>query len=78
MKKLIINIKYTLLFMLLVSTLGCSSSDNDNTPIFGGVVSSTYTNPVIKQSTPDPTVIRARDGKLYAYATEDTHNVPIF
>ena len=38
----------------------------------------TYQNPVIKKSLPDPTVIKAQDGKFYLYATEDTHNVPIY
>lgn len=37
-----------------------------------------YYNPVIKWSLPDPTVIRAADGYFYLYATEDTHNVPIY
>ena len=38
----------------------------------------TYQNPVISRSLPDPTVIRAQDGYYYLYATEDTHNVPIY
>lgn len=38
----------------------------------------TYQNPVIKYSLPDPSVIRAKDGNFYLYATEDTHNVPIY
>jgi len=38
----------------------------------------TYQNPVIKWSLPDPTVIKAADGNFYLYATEDTHNVPIY
>lgn len=37
-----------------------------------------YCNPVINQSAPDPTVIRADDGYYYLYATENTRNVPIF
>ena len=37
-----------------------------------------YHNPVIQRSLPDPTVIRAQDGYFYLYATEDTHNVPIY
>lgn len=37
-----------------------------------------YSNPVINQSAPDPTVIRADDGMYYLYATENTRNVPIF
>ena len=38
----------------------------------------TYKNPVIKYSLPDPSVIRAQDGNFYLYATEDTHNVPVY
>lgn len=37
----------------------------------------TYSNPVVARSLPDPTVIRAKDGNFYLYATEDTRNVPI-
>jgi beta-xylosidase len=38
----------------------------------------TYANPVINQSAPDPTVIRAADGHFYLYATENVPNTPIF
>lgn len=37
-----------------------------------------YRNPVIPNSAPDPTVIRAKDGYFYLYATEDVRNVPIY
>lgn len=37
-----------------------------------------FTNPVIKHSTPDPSIIRAADGFFYLYGTEDTHNMPIY
>lgn len=37
-----------------------------------------YYNPVINRSLPDPSVIKAPDGYFYLYATEDTHNVPIY
>ncbi|WP_461533153.1 family 43 glycosylhydrolase [Sinomicrobium sp.] len=36
-----------------------------------------YANPVVAQSLPDPTVIRAQDGMYYLYATEDIRNTPI-
>jgi len=39
---------------------------------------STYTNPIIDRSLPDPTVIRDSDGTYWLYATEDIHNVPIY
>ncbi|MEG1585628.1 MAG: family 43 glycosylhydrolase [Bacteroidales bacterium] len=41
------------------------------------VNSETYQNPVVDYSLPDPTIIRARDGMFYLYATEDIRNVPI-
>lgn len=39
---------------------------------------STYQNPVIAKSLPDPTIIKAKDGYFYLYATEDTRNTPIY
>jgi arabinan endo-1,5-alpha-L-arabinosidase len=38
---------------------------------------STYRNPVLAISTPDPTVVRVHDGSFYLYATEDISNTPI-
>ena len=38
----------------------------------------TYQNPIIRYSLPDPTVLRDDDGTYWLYATEDTHNVPIW
>ena len=38
----------------------------------------TFTNPIIPQSVPDPTVIKAADGYFYLYGTEDTRNMPIY
>lgn len=55
---------------LLLLALGCL--------VMGVGMSQTYQNPVIKRSLPDPTVIKAQDGYFYIYATEDTHNVPIY
>ena len=37
-----------------------------------------YSNPVIDESLPDPTVIQAADGYFYLYATENIRNVPIY
>lgn len=37
-----------------------------------------YTNPVIDKSLPDPTIIRAKDGYFYLYATENIRNLPIY
>lgn len=38
----------------------------------------TYSNPIIDNSLPDPTIIRTDDGMFYLYATEDIRNVPIY
>ncbi|MBQ2359574.1 MAG: family 43 glycosylhydrolase, partial [Prevotella sp.] len=45
---------------------------------YGDDIVQTYHNPVSKYSLPDPTVIRDANGYFYLYATEDTHNVPIY
>lgn len=37
-----------------------------------------YNNPIINQSMPDPTIVKAKDGYFYVYATENTPNVPIY
>ena len=54
--------------MALCASSGVQADDDDNV----------YHNPVIKWSLPDPTVIKADNGYFYLYATEDTHNVPIY
>lgn len=41
-------------------------------------VPATYRNPIIMESVPDPTVMRADDGFYYLMGTEDIWNVPIF
>ena len=63
------SMKYIMVSWLALSTLLCAHADDGN---------NTYHNPVIKWSLPDPTVIKAADGYFYLYATEDTHNVPIY
>ncbi len=62
----------TLLFILCILTLtsGCSSKKVQTQEI--------YSNPVINKSLPDPTIIKAKDGYFYLYATEDTKNTPIY
>lgn len=42
------------------------------------VISRLYTNPIISESAPDPTVIRTNDGYFYLYATEDTRGMAIY
>ncbi len=58
--------------MCLLTTNCAYSKDIDSSSV------RTYSNPVIRKSLPDPTVIKADDGYFYLYATEDIHNVPIF
>lgn len=50
-----------------VFTVNHSASEGDN-----------YNNPVIPTSLPDPTIIKAKDGYFYLYATEDIRNTPIY
>ena len=37
-----------------------------------------YTNPIIRQSVPDPTVLHDKDGYFYLYGTEDLGWIPVF
>jgi beta-xylosidase len=37
-----------------------------------------YFNPVVAESLPDPTIIKADDGYFYLYATENIRNMPIY
>jgi len=37
-----------------------------------------YRNPVIRRSTPDPSIIQVSDGSFYLYSTEDIRNMPIY
>lgn len=46
--------------------------------LVGGNRDKKYYNPVINKSLPDPTIIRAKDGFFYLYATENTRNTPIY
>ena len=62
------------LFMLVVLLSSCKSSETE-TPQSEN--KNRYTNPVINYSLPDPTIIKAKDGFFYLYATEDTRNTPI-
>lgn len=57
---------------LLLLLVACSAS------LWADDEPATYSNPIIGRSLPDPTVIRARDGMFYLYATEDIHNTPIY
>ena len=46
--------------------------------VSGVMAQEQYNNPVINESLPDPTVIKADDGYFYLYATENIRNVPIY
>ena len=61
------NINRIVTIALSLACLSCTVKAGD-----------TYQNPVIRYSLPDPSVIKASDGFFYVYATEDTHNVPIY
>ena len=61
------------LFSLAVVALLASCSG-----VNGEDAATTYTNPVIDNNAPDPTVIRAKDGMFYAYSTMRQGNVPVY
>ncbi len=64
-------IKLSLLFIILIS---CKSKE---VALKNSISSIEYENPVINYSLPDPTIIKAKDGYFYLYATEDIRNLPI-
>lgn len=51
---------------------------NERIVAYGGVAQNRYHNPIIDESLPDPTVIRASDGTFWLYATENIRNLPIY
>lgn len=59
-------------------TSSCETSANSVEQQPAGNKTNLYSNPVINQAVPDPTVIQAPDGWFYLYATENVRNVPIF
>lgn len=68
------------LMLITIALMLCyCSDDNDNSkqPV-DPPKETTYANPVLGLSMPDPTIIKARDGYFYIYATEDTRNTPIY
>lgn len=70
------NILQALVFLLFF-TAGyniCNSTEKEKVP----AKDTKYKNPVIALSLPDPTIIKAKDGYFYLYATEDTRNTPIY
>lgn len=69
--------KIILLLLVLVCATACSNH-NDETVSQEQEGVDYYRNPIIRESAPDPTVIRAVDGTFYLYGTEDTRNMPIY
>jgi arabinan endo-1,5-alpha-L-arabinosidase len=73
----------TFLFSLLIVnslTISCkeAGTTQDNGENTENTDGTTYHNPVLAVSTPDPTVIRVSDGSFYLYCTEDIRNLPIY
>ena len=61
---------------LILSAVGLALSSCAG--VGGDSYTATYTNPVIDNNAPDPTVIRAKDGTFYAYATWRNKNLPVY
>lgn len=73
------NIGLVYIGLSLLTSLGCSSSQDDGQSQGGEVVKTEkYSNPIIQTSLPDPTVVKASDGYFYLYATENIRNLPIY
>ena len=63
--------RYLYLLAAVAMICSCAGAKRENT-------TATYTNPVINNNAPDPTVIRAKDGTFYAYSTMQRGNVPVY
>ncbi len=63
--------RYLFLLAIAAFLASCSGARNESKI-------ATYTNPVINNNAPDPTVIRAKDGTFYAYSTMMYGNVPVY
>ena len=69
------NLKQQLIALYLIGAATATATAQSPA---SGTSGSLYSNPVINQSAPDPTVIRHSDGTYYLYATENVKNLPIF
>jgi len=56
----------------LLSAVSCEEPEVKG-PLYGEYLTSEYVNPVYAQDTPDPTVIKAKNGKFYLYDTPYCH-----
>lgn len=54
---------------LAVCFVSCEEEDQTNKVLQGEVITSDFVNPVYGADAPDPSVIKARNGKYYAYTT---------
>lgn len=70
--------KHLLSLLLVFTIISCNSSQSLTTDNNKNVRPVIYNNPVIPRSMPDPTLIKAKDGWFYLYATEDIRNLPIY
>jgi arabinan endo-1,5-alpha-L-arabinosidase len=70
---------FLLSLLLITSPFALSCGQNGNAQQKKGTEDgTTYRNPILAKSTPDPTVIRVPDGSFYLYCTEDIRNIPIY
>lgn len=71
--------KKEFLLLALCGLATCSSTSNKGNQQADGrqPIDEVYKNPVINYSLPDPTIIKAKDGFFYLYATENIRNLPI-
>ena len=70
------NTKVFLIASLILISFGCNSKDKSKKQ--RQTIETTYDNPVVDKSLPDPTIIRSAEGDFFLYATEDTRNMPIY
>jgi arabinan endo-1,5-alpha-L-arabinosidase len=63
---------------MLIMLCAASAACGQNTGISGIARDTEYKNPVVARSLPDPTIIKAPDGRFRLYATEDTRNTPVY
>lgn len=75
-KSWIIITTIIVLFACSENSIPQHSENNQDPPINNS--KNYYFNPVIGRSVPDPTAIRANDGFVYLYGTEDIYNMPIY
>ena len=75
---------FALLAMAVASSVifcACSSSDDEvipEEPEEPEEVVTYYKNPVVNNDAPDPTVVRGKNGKFYAFSTMKDGNVPVY